>query len=713
MLWSLSIGASHAEEHSDPISTTSSYALDRDTFKVATLNNFPPFSFTIKGQLMGFTVDYLQLLEEKTDLNFELVPGSWEENLQRFRNGEVDLITAISYTQERTAFTRYTEPYYIIPTVVYMREDSFDYQGVDSLQDRTVGIESEVFYRQYLSQYPRIDLKEIEQTDELLRQLSFGDIDAVVTNINIGNYMVKKYVLENVQLAGRIDIPEIKDEDLRLGVRKDLEELHFRLRNGMSQISPREYKTLQDRWVGFTPEEMLQNNLLPAEYTLLKEYKKRHGGLRLGSHGSWYPVDFSSEKGGHQGISADIFSQLEQKQEIPFTFVPTESFEKAFSALKDGRIDVLPAVVPSSHLRQELAFTNPYLSLPLVIATRRSEIFIQNLTNLKHKQIGYVKRGALGSLLKSKYPELTFVEVSSVPQGLERVRQKDDFAFVGSVPAITYAIQKLDYYNIKVSGSLEEKLPLAAAVLKENTHLLNIVQKSLNSMPLPQRQKLVDNWVSIRFDEKTDYKVVWTTVGIAALVVALSIAWSRKVQMYNAQISRANTLLEEKNIELQRLSVTDKLTGLFNRSKLDHELAAEQRRFERSGQPFSLILLDIDWFKSINDNFGHLTGDKVLKKMADLLKARCRENDIVGRWGGEEFLILCPDTDLQGASKLAEDIRADVESFTFATGRVTISGGVVVYDEAKLSLDEAVRRADQRLYLAKEEKNRIISADKT
>ena len=137
--------------------------------KIALLNNFPPFAFTVKQKLMGFTFDYINLLEDKTGLDLEIVEGTWEENLDRFKNGEVDMITAISYTEERTSFTRYTEPYYIIPTVVYTRQDSFTYQGVQDLKGKTVGIESGVFYKKYLDKYPDVDIKEVEETDELLK----------------------------------------------------------------------------------------------------------------------------------------------------------------------------------------------------------------------------------------------------------------------------------------------------------------------------------------------------------------------------------------------------------------------------------------------------------------------------------------------------------------------------------------------------------------
>ena len=107
-----------------------------DPVRVAVLNNFPPFSFDVRGKIMGFTIDYLKLLEEKIGVPLKMIPGTWEDNLRKFKRGDVDLITAISYTEDRTAFTHYSKPYYLIPTVVYIREESFSYEGVEISSER-------------------------------------------------------------------------------------------------------------------------------------------------------------------------------------------------------------------------------------------------------------------------------------------------------------------------------------------------------------------------------------------------------------------------------------------------------------------------------------------------------------------------------------------------------------------------------------------------
>lgn len=168
------------------------------------------------------------------------------------------------------------------------------------------------------------------------------------------------------------------------------------------------------------------------------------------------------------------------------------------------------------------------------------------------------------------------------------------------------------------------------------------------------------------------------------------------------------TLQEEQRKELEKLSQTDKLTGLYNRLKLDQALKIEVNRMKRQNTPLSVIIMDIDMFKEINDSFGHLVGDKVIEQVAALLKTNTRTIDVIGRWGGEEFLIICPNTKLDEAKELAEKLRRCIESFSFDTVKTeTASFGVSEF-KSDDNITSFVNRADKALYKAKDNgRNRV------
>jgi diguanylate cyclase (GGDEF)-like protein len=169
--------------------------------------------------------------------------------------------------------------------------------------------------------------------------------------------------------------------------------------------------------------------------------------------------------------------------------------------------------------------------------------------------------------------------------------------------------------------------------------------------------------------------------------------------------------LVEKNRELEQLAITDRLTGLYNRLYLDRALQHEMAVAQRTGEAFSLVMLDIDKFKMVNDRYGHQAGDEALVTLAGILQSRMRVTDVAGRWGGEEFLVICPATDRQGAQGVAETLRSMVEQTEFSrVGHCTASFGVASF-EADDSITTIVARADRALYAAKEGgRNRVVVA---
>lgn len=156
----------------------------------------------------------------------------------------------------------------------------------------------------------------------------------------------------------------------------------------------------------------------------------------------------------------------------------------------------------------------------------------------------------------------------------------------------------------------------------------------------------------------------------------------------------------------KQLSYKDSLTGLYNRRYFYEILEMEFKRARRNNISISLLFIDVDNFKKINDTYGHKYGDHVLVKLANTLKKEIRDVDIISRWGGEEFIVLLNDTDIDGSRVVAERLRAAVEKQKFQTD-ITISIGVTSSD-GSISIEKIVSLADDALYKAKEQKNMVI-----
>jgi len=195
--------------------------------------------------------------------------------------------------------------------------------------------------------------------------------------------------------------------------------------------------------------------------------------------------------------------------------------------------------------------------------------------------------------------------------------------------------------------------------------------------------------------------------------VSLSVLTARLRSALRVKYSQE--ALERANEHLMALSSIDPLTQTFNRRRFFELSVRELAKAQRFGRSLSMLMVDADHFKTLNDRFGHAFGDKALRMVASVLRANCRETDIIARMGGEEFAVCCPETDLEGGMLLAERIREGVSNHEFKLGErlvhVTISVGVASLCEIDRDIDALMERADRLMYQAKERgRNKVVGA---
>lgn len=203
-------------------------------------------------------------------------------------------------------------------------------------------------------------------------------------------------------------------------------------------------------------------------------------------------------------------------------------------------------------------------------------------------------------------------------------------------------------------------------------------------------------------------------VRVRLLELQLGVAGEQEIaQLHALELSRTNRELRTEAERLEQLSLTDRLTGLPNRRELDERLDVEVERAHRHGRPLVLALLDLDQFKSVNDRFSHDVGDQVLIRVGRLLREHLRATDVAARWGGEEFALLLPETDMEEATAVLERVRsvvAEADWNVIADGlRVTVSIGATSWTPESSAAD-LLREADRRLYAAKDAgRDRIVA----
>jgi len=217
--------------------------------------------------------------------------------------------------------------------------------------------------------------------------------------------------------------------------------------------------------------------------------------------------------------------------------------------------------------------------------------------------------------------------------------------------------------------------------------------------------------------------------GLSALADAYRQGYSEQRRMVRISdrlqfdLHKANQALEAENkvrvgleAELRLIATVDVLTGLYTRRHILELGDQEEQRWRRHGGHLSLALIDIDHFKKVNDTYGHASGDEVLKRFAEVCRKTFRQIDFIGRFGGEEFLVVLPDTGMDDACAIAERLRLHTENENIelhnSTIKITASIGVSEMNQSDTSLEQAISRADAALYRAKDNgRNRIERAN--
>lgn len=445
-------------------------------------------------------------------------------------------------------------------------------------------------------------------------------------------------------------------------------------------------------------------------------YLLNKGPVKMCVDPNWMPYERIDGDGNHEGMAADYLQLFSQRAGLELELYPTTSWQETLDAAKNRRCDIISMARNTKERRQHLNFTTPYVAYPYVIATSSDKFFINDIRQHPDKTFAVVKGYAASQYLQDIMPNVKLMPVDNIYQGLEMLRERKVYGYVDSILSIGYAISKESYVDIKISGKLDFSSRPSVAIRNDEPLLLSIFQKSMNSVNENERQEIYNRWFAIRFEQGFDYKHFIQIILAITVIIAGLVFWNRKLSIAHRttqetlyELHQTQKALEEKNAQLEHLASTDLLTDLCNRLKVENSLEQELQRQQRFGHTFSIILLDIDHFKKVNDEYGHQTGDQVLIEFSELLKEHVRSVDTLGRWGGEEFMIVCPSTDQQGIVEMACKLKAAIENHSFATtGHQTASFGATTIRDHD-SLQQLILRADKAMYQAKHSgRNQVV-----
>ena len=422
--------------------------------------------------------------------------------------------------------------------------------------------------------------------------------------------------------------------------------------------------------------------LSDAESAYLKEKKE----ITMCVDPDWEPFEVIDKNGNHVGIAADLIALAAERAGLKIKLIQTKTWQETLLFSKEKKCDILSFVNQTPEREVWLIFTKPILSDPNILITREEHPFIADLHGLDHESVVLPAGTAILERFSKDFPNLRMMSVVSEPDAMQMVSEKKADMTVRSLIVAAYIIKKEGWFNLKISGQPQGyENNLRIGVLKEDTILRDILDKAIALITPIEREAIINKHTGLTIQEGIRYETILKYLAFLLLGVFFFM-WRYYV-------------LKQHSAKLLKLSITDKLTGLYNRIKIDDELQKEQKRVLRYKEyASSVMILDIDFFKAVNDTFGHLKGDEILQQVAQLMKNNLRQTDIIGRWGGEEFIIILPNTSVDEAYKVAQKLRITLAD-TMKPLTISIGLGAFLANE---TTDSMLGRIDAALYYCKE-----------
>ncbi len=683
------------------------YLNSKDHISVMSLENFQPFSFRKDDIPQGYTIDIIKLIGKTLNKEIRFIKKPWNDQLEMLKEGKLDIIPHLAITNERKKFAQYTDFNHITFMIGFASAKNKNINSMDQLKGEKVAVVNGYYLHKHLEKnFPDINLYLAKSTEDAIDAVAKGKADYVVDNIPTLNYFIKERWLTNLKIINIEDFGIPLQTHMPMGVTKGNDLLKSILEKINSKLSKAEVNRIRDIWIG---NRSLKNELTNEE----KEFIKNKKTIKFLIRTSRPPFEFEKD-GEAKGIAVDYLKEVSKKVGLKAEFITKDvPLKNAYSALLEGtnEFDTIAFLVKNKDRSKDFSFGEAYLSYPMMIITHKNAPYIGKLADLNDKKVAIESAFLTNKWIAKDYPNIKIIHARDTTEALRMVNDELVDAYVGNMAVANYMNIHGGFDNLKIAAPTPYgNINYSFVAPKELSILTSILSKGYAKLSPKEHNIIQQKWFSMQTIEKIDYDLVWKILIGASLIITWFIWWNQKLRLAKQKVEEAQQQLKEKNKELELISNTDRLTKIANRMSLENSLEHEFNRTKRYNDIFGIIIIDIDYFKKINDKYGHLVGDKFLIEFADILKSNIRNTDIVGRWGGEEFIVLCPNTNEEGVTKLAKYLRKKVEDSEFSTVKnKTASFGVSVYKGDDL-IDDIIKRADDALYIAKEKgRNQVIA----
>ncbi|MDZ7661642.1 diguanylate cyclase [Thiohalophilus sp.] len=726
-------------------------------------HSWPPLAFRDRhGEPRGLLVDLWRALGEQMGRPVAFRLADWPQTIEQVRNGTVPVHGGLFPSPERSKFLDFSHPLIPLETVLFVSAD-IQARTLDDPALAPVGVVAGSYEREFLQgRYPELPLREYPNNADLVTAAVAGEVTAFAADHPVGRYLLDQYAA-----PGDFHVLEVLyRQQLVAAVRLEDSALLKKVNEAIANLPDTELDRITQRWAHTSTVEVTPGWLMPtlvaallvlaliffslylhglrrqrAELTLqlqertreLQEQKNQLQALFDNSSVSVMVHDpHTAEVRQANERALEIYGVADVAElnrlsfelrsvwgEPPYSLEDVQRWFERVHKYGPQRFEWLTYNAGGKAMWEDV-FLQPMtvggeeriVSTSIDITAKKqaeedlqqqlqleellrdvSLSLLNNDTDAKHNGICHALE-SLGEFLQTRRCMLFDYSPENGGLGMHLqwcargvTPREADF----HIPAVVVApyYQKLLHTDAVIVHAESENRDVL-----EHTLLVSGGDQSVLVLPI-LRDGILASVLMFSFAEQQSH---WSHNYLKLLQVAAELIGGTRVRQHLFN-------------KLEQQAIHDALTGLYNRRKFEALLSQELERVARYHRALALILFDLDHFKSVNDRFGHNVGDEVLRLLADTLREQLRSSDIPARWGGEEFIVLLPETELDAALQAADHLRQRIADIDFpSAGQITVSLGVSTYQPGD-RLESLVKRADDALYKAKEGgRNRVVGS---
>ncbi|MEE9493734.1 MAG: transporter substrate-binding domain-containing protein [Gammaproteobacteria bacterium] len=504
---------------------------DHPVVRIGGESDWPPYDFVDKqGIHVGVAADILKVIGKRLGVRFEVETGiEWPAMLEQVRNGNLYAVCTIASTPSRQKDFLFTNPYALSPVGLVTRNDTQDIQSLKQLVGKRVAIPAGYADIELLrARVANIDYLVVDSTIEALQAVQNKQADAFVGSIEVAAFLIDQNQLSDLHIAAR-NLP-LRSNNLRIGVSSRYPLLAGIFQKGLNSLSLEESNIILKRWV-----TNLEFSQITVQRVILTDKEQAwlaaNPVVRFTGDPNWLPFEAFDEKGEYIGIVSEFLNLIESRSGIKFKRIPSGTWLNALQMVRNNEVDVLSDDPSNTIIQDTLRFTEPYLEYPIGIVMRDEEDrFINDLYDISEKRIVVIEGYGYLAKLHDKYPEIDFITVKDVQEGLLVVSTGAADAFVSSLNLGSYHINQMGLNNLRLVGEVSVMLQIGLGVRRDMPELYSILNKTVATLTSAEKFRITEEWMHNKYVQHIDYTLLKWVLASAGLLLVSIIFWNRMLK---------------------------------------------------------------------------------------------------------------------------------------------------------------------------------------